>query len=191
MVVKHLRQFYYYYSKYLNIVKCWEIRAASHNGWRLRGEGIPIIWLVKSKSLSFGPSHGRRSFKGECPPKCLHGNTFWEFWRQKFLPSTKSLGKTRMKTQTMIKRRNYGAKSFSSWLKIWGVWTTASRLVGHHMKWPLVWVHLNAQITVANHYWWKVLFLFQVVMLTSSLPHMHLLHFGDTCNFNVMDNKEF
>jgi hypothetical protein len=36
----------------------------------------------------------------------------------KFLFSTKSLGKMRMETQTMVEKKNYGAKGFSSWLKI-------------------------------------------------------------------------
>ena len=61
---------------------------------------------------------------------------FWEFWRQRFLLSTKSLGKTRIETQIVIERRNYSAKSFFFWLNIWGVWATASLLVGHHIKQP-------------------------------------------------------
>jgi hypothetical protein len=89
---------------------------------------------VESKSLSFGPLYRRPSPKGKCPPKCLHGNTLWEIRHQNFLLSTKSLDKTRMETRTMVERRNYGAKSFSSRLKIWRVWATASRLVGHRMK---------------------------------------------------------
>jgi hypothetical protein len=37
----------------------------------------------------------------------------------------------------MIEKRDNDTKSFFSWLKIWGVWTTtASHLVGHRVKWP-------------------------------------------------------
>jgi hypothetical protein len=68
------------------------LRAASQDGRRSSGEGIPVIWLVESESLSFGPSHERPSPKEECLPKCLHGNNFWEFWCQEFLLLTKNVG---------------------------------------------------------------------------------------------------
>jgi hypothetical protein len=39
-----------------------------------------------------------------------------------------------MEIQTMVKRR---LQRFPSWLKIWGIWMMASRLVGHRVKQPL------------------------------------------------------
>ena len=119
------------------------LRAASYDDRRSREEGIPTIWLVESKSLFFRPSHGRMSPKGEHPPKCLYDNTFWEFWFQEFLLSTKSLGKTRMETRTMVERRNYGAQSFSSrlWPLAWlaTVWSGPKSLCDHLKPklWPL------------------------------------------------------
>jgi hypothetical protein len=47
---------------------------------------------VESDSLSFGPSHERPLPKRKCPPKCLHGITFLEFWRQEFLFSAQNMG---------------------------------------------------------------------------------------------------
>jgi hypothetical protein len=61
--------------------------------------------LVENKSLSFGPSHKRPKSKREYPPKCLHSSTFVNFGAKNWL--NKSLGKTRMETQTMVERRNF------------------------------------------------------------------------------------
>ena len=47
------------------------------------------------------------------------------------------------------------------------------------------------QNIVANHYWRKILFIFQVVMLTLPMPHVCFFHFSDTCSLGSNDSTKF
>ena len=134
--MRHVDTIIRIHPKYIDPKGCfkrWSKVARRRNlNYLIGGEQKFVLWACSSEAVL----QRRMPSKGLCPPKCLHDNTFWDVWRQEFLLSTKSLGKMRMETRTMVKKRNYGTKSFSSQLKIWGVWATISRLVGHRVKQP-------------------------------------------------------
>jgi hypothetical protein len=60
-----------------------------------KSKGHFILWLSVERTRDFSNLIGeeqkfvRLAFvlkaNGQWPPKCLHGNTFWKFWRQEFV----------------------------------------------------------------------------------------------------------
>jgi hypothetical protein len=50
---------------------------------------------------------------GQQLPKCLHGNTFWEFWYQEFFQWKKILSAIFMETQILFKQKNFSFQTYT------------------------------------------------------------------------------